>query len=482
MGSNVDYKISFKTFHNVINNELTSTPETRHSVDPSTEAILAEVPLSGQKEVDQAVAAARAAFPAWRSLSWEERAVYVQKLADAMEANHDEIRDLLVAETGKPFNTANMEMQFAIGHLRVTAGLRIPDETVEDTAERTAIVRYRPLGVGCAIVPWNWPVLLGVGKLGPGMMAGNTVIAKPSPFAPYTLLKIAELGTKIFPPGVLQALSGDESLGPRLTAHAGIDKVSFTGSTATGKKVAKAAGETMKRVTLELGGNDAAIVCDDADLAKVVPKVASLALLSAGQICMNIKRIYVHEKIYDDFLKAMVEFIKGNLPHGPAADQTTFVGPVQNGVQYAKVLELYEAAEKENWKIALGGLKEKKEGKGFFLPPTIIDDPAEGSLIETEEPFGPILPVMRWSDEDAVVRRANCLEAALGASVWSSDIAKATKIANQLEAGSVWVNTHFEVGPHMPFGGHKHSGLGMEWGVVGLKGWCNAQSFWTRKD
>lgn len=197
---------------------------------------------------------------------------------------------------------------------------------------------------------------------------------------------------------------------------------------------------------------------------------------------MNIKRIYVHEKIYDEFLKAIVEFVKANLLHGPAADKTTFVGPVQNGTQYAKVLELYEAAEKENWKVALGGLKEKREGKGFFLPPTLIDDPAEGSRIEVEEPFGPILPIMRWSDEDTVVRRANGLEAALGASVWSSDIAKATKIADRLESGSVWINTHFEVGPHMPFGGHKHSGLGMEWGVVGIKGWCNAQAFWTRKD
>lgn len=197
---------------------------------------------------------------------------------------------------------------------------------------------------------------------------------------------------------------------------------------------------------------------------------------------MNIKRIYVQEKIYGDFLKALTAFIRENLKHGPAADQTTFVGPVQNAVQYAKVLELYEAAEKEHWNVAIGGLKERKEGKGFILPPTIIDNPPEGSRIEVEEPFGPILPVMKWSTEAEVVRRANASDAGLGASVWSSDIARATKIADQLESGSVWVNTHFEVGPHMPFGGHKQSGLGMEWGVVGLKGWCNPQSFWTRKD
>ncbi|POS78205.1 aldehyde dehydrogenase (NAD+) [Diaporthe helianthi] len=477
-----DYKIQFTTFKNVINNELRSTSQVRHGVNPSTEEKLPEVPVSGQDEVDQAVAFAREAFPAWRSKSWDERGACVQKLADAIEANHDEIRDLLVNESGKAFNTANMEMQFAIGHLRVTSGLRIPDETVEDTAERTAIVRYRPLGVGCAIVPWNWPLLLGVGKIGPGVMAGNAVVVKPSPYAPYTLLKIGELASKIFPPGVIQVLSGDESLGPRLTLHPGINKVSFTGSTATGKKVAEACAKTVKRLTLELGGNDAAIVCDDADLAKVVPKVTTLALISSGQICMNVKRIYVHEKIYDDFLKAMVDFIRNNMKPGVAADPNTGVGPVQNSAQYAKVLDLYEAAEKEGWKIATGGLKEKKEGKGFILPPTIIDDPAEGSRIEAEEPFGPILPVMRWSDEAEVVHRANGFDSGLGASVWSSDIAKATKLADQLEAGSVWINTHFEVGPHMPFGGHKQAGLGMEWGVVGLKGWCNPQAFWTRKD
>ncbi|KAJ0122577.1 ldehyde dehydrogenase [Diaporthe amygdali] len=482
MSSTAEYKIGFTTFQNVINNELTSTARTRHGVNPSTEETLPEVPLSGQNEVDQAVAAARAAFPAWRAKTWDERASHVQKLADAIEANHDEIRDLLVTESGKAFSTANMEMQFSIGHLRVTSGLRIPDETVEDTDERTAVVRYRPLGVGCAIVPWNWPLLLGVGKIGPGVMAGNTIIVKPSPYAPYTLIKVAELAAKIFPPGVIQVLSGDEALGPLLTLHPGINKISFTGSTATGKKVAEACAKTIKRLTLELGGNDAAIVCDDADLAKVVPKVSTLALISSGQICMNIKRIYVHEKIYDDFMKAIVDFIRNNLKHGPAADPNTAVGPVQNSMQYAKVLNLFEAADKEGWKIATGGLKEKKEGKGFILPPTIIDDPAEGSRIEAEEPFGPILPVMRWSNEADVVRRANGFDSGLGASVWSSDIAKATKIADQLEAGSVWVNTHFEVGPHMPFGGHKQAGLGMEWGVVGLKGWCNPQAFWTRKD
>lgn len=260
----------------MINNELTSTTSSRHGTDPSTEEALPEVPLSGQEEVDRAVAAAVAAFPTWRALSWDERGSYLKKLADAIEANHDEIRDLLVKDTGKAFQTANVEMQYSIGHLRATSGLRIPEEKVVDDDDKVAIVRYRPLGVGCAIIPWNWPLLIGVGKVGPGALAGNTVIVKPSPYAPYTLLKVVELAAKIFPPGVVQVLSGDETLGPRLTEHPDIDKVSFTGGTATGSKVAEACGRSLKRVTLELGGNDAAIVCDDADISKVMPQVSFL--------------------------------------------------------------------------------------------------------------------------------------------------------------------------------------------------------------
>lgn len=465
----------------MINNELTTTAEKTHGIDPSTEAALPDVPLSGQDEVDQAVAAAKAALPAWRNLSWDERGSYVSKLADAIEANHDAIRDLLVTESGKAISTATTETTYAIGHLRVTSGLRLPDEKVVDEPERTGTLKYRAIGVCCAIVPWNWPLLLGVGKIGPAVLAGNTLIVKPSPYAPYTLLKIGELAARIFPPGVVQVLSGDDSLGPKLTANPVIAKVSFTGSTATGKKVAQVCGNTLKRVTLELGGNDAAIVCEDADLAKVVPQVSALAFLHSGQICMDIKRIYVHDKIYDAFLKAMVDFVRDNLKSGPAADSNTFVGPVQNAMQYGKVKELYEHASAQQWKIALGGVEAMKEGKGYLLPPTIIDNPAEDSRIVVEEPFGPIVPTLRWTDEADVIRRANNTDQGLGASVWSSDVARATKIADQLEAGSVWVNCHFELAPTLPFGGHKASGLGMEWGVYGLRGWCNGQSFWTKK-
>ncbi|PSR82644.1 aldehyde dehydrogenase domain-containing protein [Coniella lustricola] len=477
------YKLDFKApYYNIINNELSPTTETCHGVNPSTEEALPPVPSSAQADVDRAVEAAKAAFPAWRALSWDERGAHLLRLADAIEANHDEFRHLDVAECGKAFQTAGVELSMSLDHLRVTATLRIADETVEDTPERSAVVRYRPLGVGAAIVPWNWPMLLGVGKLGPAVMAGNTVIIKPSPYAPYVLLRLGELAAKIFPPGVVQVLSGDESLGPRLTEHPGIAKVSFTGSIATGRKVGEVCGRTLKRMTLELGGNDAAVVCDDADLAKVVPAIAFLAFVSSGQICMNVKRIYVHDKIYDAFLKAIVAFVRQHMPHGPAADATTAIGPVQNKVQYEKVKEFFQEAEAKKFSIALGGPSEVSlDKKGFFLPPTLVDNPSDEARIVGEEPFGPILPVLRWTDKDEVIRRVNAFETGLGASVWSQDTAKATEIANELEAGSVWVNSHFTVAPNMPFGGHKSSGIGMDWGVVGLKGWCNPQAFWTIK-
>lgn len=243
-------------------------------MNPSTEEALQEVPLSGETEVNAAVAAAKKAFPAWRALSWEERGSYLLKLADALEANQEVLTQTNVADTGKPVQTAGIEFQMSVAHLRVTATLRIPDDVVEDSAEKTAVVRYRPLGACAAIIPWNWPMLLGLGKLDAGVLAGNTVILKPSPYAPYTLLRLGELAAQIFPPGVVQVLSGDESLGPLLTQHPDIAKVSFTGSTATGRKVGEVCGRLLKRVTLELGGNDAAVVCDDTDIAKAVPAVS----------------------------------------------------------------------------------------------------------------------------------------------------------------------------------------------------------------
>ncbi|KAK4655233.1 hypothetical protein QC762_300570 [Podospora pseudocomata] len=483
MGSAADFpKIDFTSnFQNIINNALSSTPETRQAVDPSTEELLYHVPLSKQADVDKAVSVAKAAFPAWKALSYDERAGYLGRYADAIEANVSGLQELLMKEAGKPVSNAAGELQFAIAHVRETAKLRIEDDLIEDTEERRATVRYLPMGVGVGIIPWNYPVLLGLGKLGPAVLAGNTFIWKPSPFSPYTALKLGEIAAQIFPPGIVQVLSGDESLGPLFTAHPDVAKISFTGSSATGKKVMQACASTLKRLTLELGGNDASIIYDDVDVAQVVQKIGPMAFMHSGQICMDIKRLYVHEKIYDEFLAAFVQVVK-SFKVGGGGDPEAFLGPVQNRMQFEKVKDLYSEIGKQKWQVATGGEPVACDGKkGFFLPPTIIDNPPDDSRIVVEEPFGPIMPVLKWSDEDEVVRRANNTNMGLGASVWSNDIEKAERLARRLEAGSTWVNSHFELSPYVPFGGHKWSGVGMDWGIVGLKGWCNTQASWVRK-
>lgn len=269
------------------------------------------------------------------------------------------------------------------------------------------------------------------------MLTGNPIIIKPSPFTPYCNLKLGELAQQFFPPGVVQVLSGDDNLGPWLTAAEGIEKISFTGSSFTGKKVMESASKTLKRVTLELGGKDPTIVCPDVNIAEVAPKVATLAFLNSGQICLAIKRIYVHEDIYEPFLKAMVEHTK-TIKSGDGAEEGNFLGPIQNSMQYEKVKGFFADIEKSGQKIAVGGVNEDKPG--YFITPTLIDNPKEDSKLVQEEPFGPIVPVMTWKDDQEVIDRANNTRMGLGASVWASDLNRANKIAKQLEAGSVWVN------------------------------------------
>ncbi|KAI0512939.1 aldehyde dehydrogenase [Xylaria bambusicola] len=479
MSMTSDIQVSFDTdFFNIINNELVDTSSKRRTICSSTKQPLKfEVPVATKEDVDRAVDYAAKAYPSWSKLSWDKRAEYLFKFADAIEANKDGFIKLLSLEAGKPPQAAAFEMALVIGLARQIPLLRIKEDRPIDDEERTAIVRYVPLGVGVGIIPWNFPLTLGIGKLLPALLAGNTFIWKPSPFTPHGALKLAEIGAKIFPPGVFQALSGDDSLGPWLTSHPGVAKVSFTGSVETGKRIMASCAGTLKRVTLELGGNDAAVICDDVDIPSVVNSVAFLSFVHSGQICMAIKRIYVHEKIYDQFLAEMVKQVK-TFKMGDRSDPEAFFGPVQNEMQYEKVKSLYAKIGAEGWKAAVGG--EIKDSEGFFLPATIIDNPPDDSEIVQHEPFGPIVPVLKWSDEEDVIRRVNDTKLGLGASVWSSDVPRAQRMAEQLEAGSIWVNTHFELAPSVPFGGHKESGIGMDWGEVGLKGWCNPQAYWVK--
>lgn len=272
------------------------------------------------------------AFKTWSKTSFKERANLLLDFADAIEANQGELEKLLVKEQGKPIGLANTELTLSLEWLRTFAKMEVKDELLDENDERRIVQTFPPIGVCCGIVPWNWPVLLGLGKVGPALLTGNTFIMKPSPFTPYCDLKLGEIGMSIFPPGVFQVLSGGDDLGPMLTEHPGIDKISFTGSIATGKKVMDSCAKTLKRITLELGGNDPAIVCEDVDVDKIVPKITTLAFLNSGQICMLVKRLYVHEKIYDQFRDAMVKFAE-TIKTGDGFEEGVIVGPLQNSMQ-----------------------------------------------------------------------------------------------------------------------------------------------------
>ncbi|KAJ5812196.1 aldehyde dehydrogenase [Penicillium riverlandense] len=467
--------LNFTTFKNIVGGKLVDTKEHRRGMNPATLAQLPDVPIATEQDLDNAVESATAAFKTWSCTPYVERRAALLRFADAFEAKAKEFVQMLTVEQGKPIFQAEIEVSTAVQWIRSTAELGDvgKDEVIEDNSDRKVIVRHTPLGVVAAIVPWNFPILLEIAKLAPALLTGNTLIIKPSPFTPYSGLKIAELAQSFFPPGVVQALSGNDSLGPWIVAHPGVQKISFTGSTATGKLVAASAGRTLKRVTLELGGNDAAIVCKDVDIQTTAAKVATFAFLNAGQICMAIKRVYIHESIYDEFLDAMTAYVK-TLAVGNGLDDGVFCGPVQNKLQYERVQEFLTDARKKDQKIAVG--EQTCSRLGYFVNPTIIDNPGDDSKIVLEEPFGPILPIMPWSSEDEVIIRANDTNMGLAASVWSRDLEQAERLARQIDAGTVWINKHFDPLPNAPFGGHKDSGIGVEFGIAGLQGMCNSQT------
>ncbi|OOF94500.1 hypothetical protein ASPCADRAFT_507465 [Aspergillus carbonarius ITEM 5010] len=471
-------KIDFTTFYNTINNELTTTSTTRHSLNPATRKPNPPVPISTASDLNNAVTSARTAFKSWSKLSPSDRRAKVIAFGEAISLHAEEFADLLVQEQGKARTQATIEVNMSGTWCKQIPQLELKDEILQDTADQRVIQRFTPMGVVAGIVPWNFPLLLAVGKIAPAVYTGNCIIIKPSPFTPYCALKLGELASRIFPPGVVQVLSDDGNIGPLMTTHPGINKISFTGSTGTGKRIMRDCAETLKSVTLELGGNDPAIVCEDVDIDEVVPQIATLSFLVSAQVCMMIKRLYIHESIYDKFLSAFINFTK-TLKTGNGTEPDVFFGPVQNEMQYEKVKDLFTSIQTENLKPVLGGTITDSEG--YFVTPTLIDNPPDDSRVVKEEAFGPILPLMKWSDEDEVIARANDSDTGLGASVWSKDVDRAQRMGAQLESGSVWINSHFQVAPNIPFGGVKSSGIGREWGIEGLKSYTQSQMMWVNK-
>jgi len=429
------------------------------------------VPVATQKDLDDAVASAAKAFTTWRAVPIEERKAKLQRLCDLYMSYSDEFVNLLMQETGKPRQFAAMEVNVVSFVFKHHLGLSMPEERIEDD-EKVCTTRYMPLGVVGAICPWNFPLILTIGKIIPALLTGCTIIVKPSPFTPYTIHKFVELAQEIFAPGILSSIGGSDMLGPWMTVHPGIQKISFTGSIATGKKIMASCASTLKRVTLELGGNDASIVLPDVDIEKVAPQLVLGAFQNSGQVCVATKRIYIHESIYEPMLAAMAAFAK-SLKYGLPDEEGVMLGPIQNRMQFERVKGFYEDSKSKGYKFVAGG-PDIPSGKGFFVQPSIIDNPPSDSRIITEEPFGPIVPTQPWSDEEEVIARANDTNTGLGACVWSADAAHAEKIAMRLEAGSVFVNSFEKPNPQVAFSGHKESGIGSEWGTTGLLAYCNA--------
>lgn len=462
-----------------INGESTVAPKTFDVFNPARQEVIAKVPDALKAQLDGAVAAARNAFPGWSATPLSQRQKMLIAMAEAIDQNAEDFMRLLTREQGKPRTGAEWEIGGSAIWFREIAKQSLEDEIIEDTPQRRVVTRYTPVGVVGAIVPWNFPLLLAVWKIAPALLTGNCIIVKPSPFTPLCTLKFGELCRKVLPPGVFQVVCGGDGLGQWMTAHPGIDKISFTGHTDTGKHVMRSAADNLKRITLELGGNDPAIVLPDVDPKAIAPQLFWAAFQNNAQFCNSTKRLYVHEKIYDKVLAELVAY-SAQIKVGDGAEADTQLGPIQNEPQYRKVLEYFQDCTKNAYRFAAGGVVDRN-AKGWFIPVTLVDNPPESSRIVSEEPFGPILPVLKWKDEDDVIRRANDTRYGLGASVWGQDLAAVQRIGSKLHAGTVWLNEVHQYSPHQAFGGHKESGIGCENSAHGLVEYTNWQTITLNK-
>jgi acyl-CoA reductase-like NAD-dependent aldehyde dehydrogenase len=438
--------------------------------NPATGEPFARMQGATVDDVAAAVAAARRAFPAWSSTPDAERQRLVRTLGELVSANLEELRNLITLETGKPVAGLNgigstMEVGGAAAWAQATADFVLPTEVIQD-AQESIVLHRRPLGVVASITPWNWPLILAIWHVVPALRAGNTVVMKSSEYTPIATSRFVELANTVLPPGVLNLVAGAGEVGTALCEHPGVDKIIFTGSTRTGRGIMRAAASSLKRLTLELGGNDAGIVLPDVDVDDVAPRLLGACLHNNGQTCAALKRLYVHEDIHDAVCEAMAAIAR-RLVVGDGMDPQTELGPLQNAAQLEIVLTLAADAKARGGAFLCGGCRANRPG--YFYPPTIVTGLSEGARLVDEEQFGPLVPVLRFRDTEEVIARANANPSGLGGSVWSKDIAGAQRIAARLECGTVWINDHASIRPDVPFGGIKQSGFGLENGRLGLE-------------
>lgn len=446
-------------------------------LNPASGEVFASCPDATREELDRAMVAAQAAIVAWRRDEGTRRTA-LKACADAIMANEGALTELLTREQGKTLKEAAGEVRGAAHWFNVTAGLALPVDIVADDARTRVEVRRRPLGVVAAITPWNFPFILAAWKIAPALLAGNTVVLKPSPHTPLSTLALGQVLAPELPPGVLNVVSGGNELGAWMTQHPAVAKIAFTGSVRTGKAIAAAAAPDLKRVTLELGGNDPAIVLDDVAPEKIARSLFWGAFANSGQVCVAIKRLYVHEAVYQPVVDALTAYAAG-IKVGDGLDPESDLGPVNNAPQLAHVEALVEDALSRGAKALTGG--KRLEGGGYFFPPTVVEGVEEGARLVDEEQFGPALPVMRFSRLDEVFERANATHFGLGASIWTAQPERGAELAGEIDSGTVWINQHRAFHPLAPFGGMKWSGVGYENGHWGLSAYTQLQAVHVRK-
>jgi acyl-CoA reductase-like NAD-dependent aldehyde dehydrogenase len=434
-------------------------------INPATGKPVAGGRMASVAQLDQAVDAARAAFDTWRNTTDAQRKALLHQIADRIEANAEELARIIVQEQGKPLFLARMEVGGAVAWARYNADLEIPVTVFEDSEHKRIEGHRKPLGVVASITPWNWPLMIAIWHIIPALRTGNTVVCKPSGLTPLNTLRLVEIINEVLPAGVVNLVTGEREIGEAISRHSGIDKVIFTGSTPTGQRIMANAAGNLKRLTLELGGNDAAIVLPGTDVDAVAEGIFQTAFLNMGQTCAALKRLYVHDSLYEALCEKLSDIARAQVL-GNGLDEGVTFGPVQNANQFERVRELVEDAKQQGARILSGGAALERDG--YFYPPTIVADVSNGVRLVDEEQFGPALPVIRYADLDEAIRLANDCPFGLGGSVWGPDAAQADAVARKLECGTVWINGHAEVLPYAPFGGSKLSGVGVEFGVEGL--------------